>query len=58
MVITDASLKILIETDFLTDSEKKEIVKCFIPEITLQTALELGFLSDTEVKNKKKEILE
>lgn len=56
--ITEVNLKILIEKDFLTSSQKKEIVWINIPVISLSQAENLGFLTKQEVKDKKKKILE
>ncbi|MFK7779987.1 MAG: hypothetical protein QM490_02470 [Candidatus Gracilibacteria bacterium] len=57
-IISDTNLKILIEGNFLTDIQKKEIVENLIATITLKQAKELGFLTDIEIKERKEVIIE
>jgi len=49
-------LKILIESDFLTEVQKIDIVKNLIPNITFDKALNLGYLTQNEVESKKEEL--
>lgn len=55
-IITDSWLKTLIKSDFLNEVQKIEIVKNLIPNITLDKALSLGYLTESEVKGKKDDL--
>lgn len=55
--LSDLNLKILIELDFLNNSEKKKIVENFIPTISLNQAEKLWLIEKTEIKDKKNKLL-
>ncbi len=55
--LTDIDLKTLFSSNFLKDSEKKELLSNYIPFISLQKALDLGILSQKEAESQKNKVL-